>query len=173
MAIDGAAPEAVTVDLGDGRLGELPQSQRRPEEEVVVVLLPGPFRSRAGGGVDVGHLFVADDGVAGAEPLAVRLHDEDLHLLVAIGPGQAVLEVPYLLGGLDVRLLRHVQHDASDRAVLLVDDRLEFLALHATPLDKAQDGFAPFSAATLTASQQGTLPIASQGSMKPMSSPTG
>ena len=84
--IDSAA-HAVAVNLGDRRLRELPQIQRRPQEQVggaLVQVLERVAEIRIGVfvGAPAGH-------VPAAEALAVGLEDDDLDLLVAVGFVQA------------------------------------------------------------------------------------
>ena len=126
-----ATAEAVPVDLRDRRLGELEEPQRRPEEELAAA---DPVLADAGHrldelrvGVGAGHV------VPGTEPLAVGLEDDDLHVVVALGAIERVVDLPDHLRRLRVRLLRPVEHDAGDRAVLLVQHAAEVDRLHGSP----------------------------------------
>src|SRR5258708_5488978 len=68
--------------------------------------------------------------MARAESPAVGLEDEHLHAVVTLGVRQAPIHVPDHCGVLRVRLLRPVQDNACDGAVLLVDHRVQLLPIH-------------------------------------------
>ena len=89
--------------------------------------MPGRHRL---GELGKGRTAAATDVVAGAEPVAVRLHEDDLDAVVALGVLQAVLDVPHHRRVLRVRLLRPVQDDPRDGAILFVDHGLELSAFH-------------------------------------------
>jgi hypothetical protein len=123
-----AAAHAVAVDLRDGRLGEFPQIQRRPQEQVgraLVEVLEGVAEVRIG--VFVG---APTRNVPAAEALAVRLEDDDLDLLVAVGLVQAVVDFGDQDHVLGVGLVDPVQDDPGDRRFALIDDRLADAPLH-------------------------------------------
>src|SRR5262249_24286945 len=80
----GATTDAVAVDLGDGRLGELPQVQDRLDEQVGLRL-----PRHAGGLATLDELRVVDsvvaDGVSWAAPAPIGLQAQKLDVVVVVG----------------------------------------------------------------------------------------
>jgi hypothetical protein len=77
------AAHAIAVDLRNRRLRELPQVQRRPQEQIGGALVEILERVPE---VGVGVLVRTPPGdMPAAEAVAVRLQDDDLDLLVAVG----------------------------------------------------------------------------------------
>ena len=103
----------------------------RPQEQVGLSLprMPGVLR---GGELGECHLDARIDRyvVAGAEPAAVGLQDDDFDAVVLRRIVQAMLDVGDHGRVLGVGLLGAVEDDARDRVFLLVDHGLELLALH-------------------------------------------
>ena len=121
----GAAAERVAVHLGDGRLAELPEAQRRPEEEVGLRLPDRvPVLHVLG---ELGVRVAAAGGVPGAEPLAVGLDHHHLHRVVAVGEREGVVERVDHLRRLAVGPAGIVQHDVGDGAVDVVGEGAEVL----------------------------------------------
>jgi hypothetical protein len=67
---------------------------------------------------------VVADRVSRTEALAVRLQHQDLDVIVAVGVEQCGINFLGQLLVLRIGLLRPVERDLRDRAVLLVDDAL-------------------------------------------------
>jgi hypothetical protein len=91
-----AAADTVAVHLGDGGLGEIPQVQRRLDEQI---RLRFPRVLRSHGTFDERRVVdgVVADRVARAEALAVRLQTQNFDVVVAIGVQQSCV---HLLGQL-------------------------------------------------------------------------
>src|SRR5207245_8457564 len=94
--------------------------------------LPRVARVVSGGELGECHLDarIDRDVVAGAEPAAVGLDDDDLDPVVLRRIVQATLDLGDHGRVLGVGLLGAVEDDARDRVFLLVDHGLELLALH-------------------------------------------
>ena len=112
----GAATDAVTVNLRDRRLGELPQVQDRLDEQVG---LRFPRRASGFEALDelrIVHRVVAD-GVSRAEALAVGPQDQHLDVVVTVGVQQRSVDLLDLLLVLGIRLLGPVQRDLRNGAL--------------------------------------------------------